>query len=95
MAARILPKSLPRDILKRANARFEHDLLEFECKRYPRSLSDKEVHGMLQDLLDAGGLHAWNIEFKITLYHHNFKNDIDSAHSNLTVLDFPKRKKRN
>jgi hypothetical protein len=95
MADRILPKSLPRYILKKANSYLPATLkaLGHECKNYDRRFTDTEVHGMLQDLLDSGSYRGWAAEFNIEVQHSQFVQEIETAKATLPELQIVKRRK--
>jgi hypothetical protein len=84
MGKRILPKSLPKHILKKIQyyAAREVGIPESkmdECSK--REYTDKDLHGMLQDLLDAGGLRGQVAEVNISIHHQSLKREIEQAKS--------------
>ncbi len=97
MVARILPKSLPKYILKKANSLNDDRLSKHVGKEpHERHLSDEELHGMLQDLLDAEGWRAWSAEFNLIVHHDVLAKDVKEAKDKvLKVVKFPKRRRRN
>ncbi len=66
MADRILPKTLPKKIQKALRTLGP---VPFSRKLHFRQYRDEELHGMLQDLLDAGGVRAWLAEFNVSEHH--------------------------
>jgi hypothetical protein len=58
MATHILYKPHPKRILKKIGK-------EIGPAPFPRALTDKQLHQMLQDCLDAGGKVAWLAEFNL------------------------------
>ena len=91
--ARILPKTIPGYILKKANSYLP---LSTDNKEWlEREYTDEQVHEMLQDLLDFGGETGRMGEVNVMVFHQNLERAIKKAKdTSLEVVKFPDVKKQ-